>query len=64
MASVHVGSDGTSTQVRLEDVTRNFGGVRALGPVTLEVEPGSVVAMVGSNGAKAPGVTAFLRQPH
>lgn len=37
--------------VELEDVRKEFGGVVALSGVTLTVEPGEIVALVGDNGA-------------
>ncbi len=39
------------TAVRLEEVTRDFGGVRAVDAVTLGVEPGEIVGLVGANGS-------------
>jgi simple sugar transport system ATP-binding protein len=37
--------------VRLEHVRKEFGAVVALEDVTLDVEPGEIVALVGDNGA-------------
>src|SRR3979490_3407914 len=38
-------------ELRLTDVTKAFGGVRALKGVTLEVRAGEVHALLGENGA-------------
>jgi branched-chain amino acid transport system ATP-binding protein len=35
----------------VDDVTRSFGGVRAVDGASLEVEPGSITALIGPNGA-------------
>ena len=35
----------------MRDATKHFGGVRALGGVSLDVHPGEVVALAGDNGA-------------
>src|SRR5919202_6996170 len=37
--------------LQLLDVAKHFGGVQALGGVSLEVQRGSVHALVGENGA-------------
>jgi branched-chain amino acid transport system ATP-binding protein len=37
--------------LRLESVTVNFGGLRALSNVTIEINPGEVVGIIGPNGA-------------
>src|SRR3954464_7864842 len=37
--------------LRLEGVTRSFGGLRAAGDVTMEVQPGRVTGLIGPNGA-------------
>lgn len=37
--------------LRLKDIEKNFGGIRALGGVSLEVQEGQVVSIIGANGA-------------
>jgi branched-chain amino acid transport system permease protein len=44
-----VGTKGTELEVR--NVSRSFGGVRALQNVSMRVSPGSVHALIGPNGA-------------
>jgi len=44
--------------LRLERLTTDYGAVRALNEVSLEVQPGSVTAVLGANGA---GKTTLLR---
>jgi branched-chain amino acid transport system ATP-binding protein len=41
----------TDPLLRLQDVTRSFGGIRALAGVTCEVRPGQIVGVIGPNGA-------------
>ncbi|MHB1836311.1 MAG: ATP-binding cassette domain-containing protein, partial [Solirubrobacteraceae bacterium] len=38
-------------RVALRDVAKHFGGVTALDGISVEVEPGTVHALVGENGA-------------
>ncbi len=54
------GHDDVSVQraVRVEDVVRSFGEVRALDGVSLSFEPGIVYALLGPNGA---GKTTLIR---
>jgi branched-chain amino acid transport system ATP-binding protein len=37
--------------LRLDGVTRRFGGILALDEVSLDVEPGEIVGLIGPNGA-------------
>ena len=37
--------------LRLESVTVDFGGLRALSNVSIEINPGEVVGIIGPNGA-------------
>lgn len=39
------------TALRLRDVEASYGAVRALNGISLNVEPGSIVALLGANGA-------------
>ena len=43
--------------LRVDDVTLDFEGLRALSAVSLSIEPGSLAALVGPNGA---GKTCLL----
>jgi len=40
-----------SELLRLRDVEKRFGGLHAVKGVTLDVEPGEIVALIGPNGA-------------
>jgi len=48
----------TDPILSLRGITKHFGGVKALTDVSLDLEPGKVVALVGDNGA---GKTSLLR---
>ena len=50
-----VGGEGTT--LRVEDVSRRFGGVLALDGVSLEALPGRITALIGPNGS---GKTTML----
>ena len=39
------------TLLRVEDVSKSFGGLNVLGDVDLAIEPGEKVALIGPNGA-------------
>ncbi len=43
--------------LRTEDLSKNFGGVKALSRVDLEILPGEIVGLIGPNGA---GKTTFF----
>jgi ABC-type branched-subunit amino acid transport system ATPase component/ABC-type branched-subunit amino acid transport system permease subunit len=46
-----VDPDRNGFALDVRDVSRHFGGVAALTDVSLEVEPGQIVGVIGSNGA-------------
>ena len=35
----------------VQDIRKSFGGIKALGGVSLEVEKGSIVGLIGPNGS-------------
>ena len=37
--------------IRVENVTKNFGGIRAVDGVSLEIAQGSITGLIGPNGA-------------
>ena len=43
--------DREGTHVELADISKSFGGVRALDEVSLTITRGSIHALVGENGA-------------
>jgi ABC-2 type transport system ATP-binding protein len=45
-------------QVRLEDVSKRYGRIRALDHVSMDIAPGQIVSVLGANGA---GKTTLLR---
>ena len=48
----------------LQDVTKSFGGVRALRGVTLDLRPGEVHALVGENGAGKSTLVRIVTGAH
>lgn len=56
--AAEMAADSARPALSLRSVTRAYGGSRALGPITLEVEPGAVCLIEGANGA---GKTTLLR---
>jgi len=49
--------DEAKVKLKVEDVRLNFGGLRALAAVSLEVKEGEILALIGPNGA---GKTSLL----
>jgi branched-chain amino acid transport system permease protein len=46
-----VAERSTGARLRLNDVTKNFGGVTAVANVTLDIAAGSIFGLIGPNGA-------------
>ena len=51
----------TSTAVQMMNVSKHFGGVRALDEVSFAVRPGEVHALLGENGAGKSTILKILR---
>jgi branched-chain amino acid transport system ATP-binding protein len=47
----------TEAELRIQDVSKSFGGVQAIGQVSLAVRRGEMVSIIGPNGA---GKTTLL----
>ena len=41
----------TEAALRIQDVSKHFGGVQAIGRVSMEVRRGAMVSVIGPNGA-------------
>ena len=54
-------STATPDAVRMTNVSKHFGGVRALDGVHLDVRPGEVHALLGENGAGKSTILKILR---
>ena len=54
-------STSTPDAVRMTNVSKHFGGVRALDGVHLDVRPGEVHALLGENGAGKSTILKILR---
>ena len=52
------------TAVRLTGVSKNFGGVKALQDVSLEVLAGEIHALLGENGAGKSTILKILNGVH
>ena len=50
--------------IRMTGVSKNFGGVRALSDVDLEVHAGEIHALLGGNGAGKSTILKILRGVH
>jgi simple sugar transport system ATP-binding protein len=50
--------------VRLDEVRKEFGGVVALQGVTLDINPGEIVALVGDNGAGKSTLVKLIAGVH
>jgi rhamnose transport system ATP-binding protein len=51
VAGLTVPPQGRGTHVELVDISKSFGGVRALDTISLKIGQGSIHALVGENGA-------------
>ena len=48
----------------LRGITKHFGGVKALTDVSLDLEPGKVIALVGDNGAGKSTLVKIMSGVH
>jgi len=54
----------TEPILRLRGITKHFGNVKALTDVSLDLEPGKVVALVGDNGAGKSTLVKVMAGAH
>ena len=47
----------TEAELRVQDVSKSFGGVQAIGQVSLAVRHGEMVSIIGPNGAGKTFIT-------
>ena len=62
--TAHASSDAMTPVLALQDISKNFVGVRALDGVSLKLYPGKVTALVGENGAGKSTVVKILTGIH
>ncbi len=45
----------TEAELRIQGVSKQFGGVQAISQVSMEVRHGEIVSVIGPNGAEQRG---------
>lgn len=63
MAGIKIEQD-TKTMIRMENVTKRFGGVCAVDNVSFDLYEGEVMALVGDNGAGKSSLVKILSGAH